>query len=42
MYQVYEANTGKRRYVGSSFSIANQIKETLERKGICSVWVFLP
>ncbi len=42
MYQVYEATSGKRRYVGCSFSLANQMKEALERKGIRSFWVFLP
>lgn len=41
MYQVYEAVSGKRRYVGCSFDLANRMKEILERKGIRSFWVFL-
>lgn len=41
MYQVYEANSGKRRYVGCSFDLANKVKESLERKGIRSFWVFI-
>lgn len=42
MYHIYEANSGKRRYVGNSFDLANKMKEFLERKGIRSSWVFLP
>lgn len=42
MYQVYEVNSGKRRYVGCSFKLAEQMKEALERSGIRSFWVFAP
>lgn len=42
MYQVYETVSGKRRYVGCSFNLAEKFKEALERKGIRSFWVFNP
>lgn len=42
MYQVYEAVTGKRRYVGFSFNLASQMKEILEGRGVKAFWVFLP
>lgn len=42
MYQIFEAVTGKRRYVGTSFSMAVSVKERLAFRGVPSFWVFVP
>lgn len=42
MYQVFEAVTGKRRYVGGSFYWADSVKERLSLNGVPSFWVFVP
>lgn len=42
MYQVYETETGKRRYSGKSFNFAALVKEALEKNGVSAAWAFIP
>lgn len=42
MFKVYETLTGKRRYMGISFKIAQKVKTKLERSGIKSSLVVQP